>query len=515
MIISKLRIEKISISWTLVLLLIMVSLSFSQTNKKKVERQENPSETILAKVGNKTISLNEFIRRAEYTIRPNYCKGDNMIDKKIILNSLIAEKMLALEAGTNNDMANNKSFQNFIRGHQEQVMREWLFHKEGFEKVHLNESEIQKTYHLAGRTYNLKYVIINDDSLAKAINRTAYDKEQLFDTTQKRSLSEINNILQRNVSFKSDELPIIEEALFTNDVLPNQIIGPLQTDKQQYIVMKVLGWTDSVVVSEKEQGLRWNDVKENLRLMRARKIYENFITKLMVGKKMELIHNTFYEVADLLSPYYIRTPENMKNYYSGTFHDKIEIPKIKELISGTEKLLDKPFLYIDGKEWTVNDFGSELQGHPLVFRKKVKEKKDYYKQFKLAIVDLIRDKYLTKVAYARGYQNLNLVKRDTQMWKDAYLAIYQRSKYLEGKLPKSTDSLNIVTVIDKFMNPYIKKLQLKYNDQIEVNVQEFNAIKLSRIDMYVTLQNVPYVSVVPFFPDLTTISKLDYGKRLQ
>lgn len=56
-------------------------------------------ETILAKVGDKTISVNEFIRRAEYTPRPAYCRGENYIHRKIILNSLVAEKLLALEAG--------------------------------------------------------------------------------------------------------------------------------------------------------------------------------------------------------------------------------------------------------------------------------------------------------------------------------------------------------------------------------------------------------------------------------
>ena len=45
-------------------------------------KKEEQKEVILARVGDKTISLNEFIRRAEYTIRPPYCKGDNNIHKK-------------------------------------------------------------------------------------------------------------------------------------------------------------------------------------------------------------------------------------------------------------------------------------------------------------------------------------------------------------------------------------------------------------------------------------------------
>ena len=56
-----------------------------------------PEEAVLAQVGEKFITIQDFIRRAEYTIRPDYCRQDNYIHKKIILNSLIAEKLASLE----------------------------------------------------------------------------------------------------------------------------------------------------------------------------------------------------------------------------------------------------------------------------------------------------------------------------------------------------------------------------------------------------------------------------------
>ena len=56
-----------------------------------------PQEKILAEIGGRIITTDEFIRRSEYTIRPPYCRQDNYIHRKIVLNSLIAEKLLALE----------------------------------------------------------------------------------------------------------------------------------------------------------------------------------------------------------------------------------------------------------------------------------------------------------------------------------------------------------------------------------------------------------------------------------
>ena len=55
----------------------------------------------LIRIDNKEITKNDFIKRAEYTIRPSYCKSNNNIHKKIILNSIIAEKLMSLEIEEN------------------------------------------------------------------------------------------------------------------------------------------------------------------------------------------------------------------------------------------------------------------------------------------------------------------------------------------------------------------------------------------------------------------------------
>ena len=48
---------------SIIILILLLSILFERS------REFEPEEIILAKVGDKTISLNEFIGRAEYTIR--------------------------------------------------------------------------------------------------------------------------------------------------------------------------------------------------------------------------------------------------------------------------------------------------------------------------------------------------------------------------------------------------------------------------------------------------------------
>ena len=117
---------------------------------------QQPKEIILATIGDKTISVNEFSRRAEYTVRPAFCRGNNYIHKKIILNSLIAEKLLSLEAGNKNEFITNERLLLYLNGRREQVMRQMLYNAQGYDKVVLDTAKIIKIVGRAGRKYTVE-----------------------------------------------------------------------------------------------------------------------------------------------------------------------------------------------------------------------------------------------------------------------------------------------------------------------------------------------------------------------
>jgi hypothetical protein len=138
------------------------------------KRDEAAPETLIARIGDKTISQNEFIRRAEYTIRPSYCRGDDYVQKKIVLNSLVAEKLLALEAGNENPLLQNEAWQLYLQGRQEQAMRQWLYYKEGHGKVVLDTTEVKKFYEIAGRKYKIAYYAIKNDTMAALVEKALH-----------------------------------------------------------------------------------------------------------------------------------------------------------------------------------------------------------------------------------------------------------------------------------------------------------------------------------------------------
>jgi hypothetical protein len=475
---------------------------------------EIPPEEILARIGDKTISVDEFIRRAEYTIRPSYCKQDNYIHKKIILNSLIVEKLIALEAGADNELVQNEEFQAYIKGRKEQAMRQFHYCNEAYNKVELDANEINKVYEVAGRKYRVSYAVLPDSKTANEVYKLTTKEKLSFDEAFE-GLFVGGKIPQKEISFADNEETNIHESLFSEKLKKDQIVGPIQTEDRQFLFMKIEGWTEKLAVSEKDINQRWSDVSNKLKDLKAKKIYARYVQNLMKGKKLEFDEDVFYQLAELLAPIYVKTEEEKKKSFSSRMWGReVDAEFEDDIWKNIDQFRNKPFFTIDGKVWSVSDFENALKSHPLVFRKRRFNEAEFPQQFRLAVADLVRDQYINKDAYKSGYDKISSVKRSSEMWRDNLLSLYHKQKYLDKMGFKESFSKNYMSVINQYLNPYIDSLQNKYSDVIEIDTDKFEKIELTRIDMVTIQQSVPYPIVVPNFPLLTTDNKLDYGKKI-
>lgn len=513
-------INKKTVSFVLSILLIVFQ-STSTFSQEKIAKQvsvdnyhadKSLKETILAKVGDKTITVREFYERAEFTIRPNYAKGDSELEKKIILNSLIAEKLLALERGANSSIHNQAEFKRIMDGRKEQIMRQVLFHEEGYSKVEIDSVEFVKEYQLSGRTYDVEF--INFDMLEEA----EFVAGQLRSDTVSFSqiyfeLTGNNNVPKHSIVWNSPEYKEVSDILFKGDVKDNQVFGPIKLP-DSYLVFKVTGWTDKPAITQTEQMKRYKNVNDKLRVEKGTQQYIKFIRKVMAGKKIEFDKNTFNKLAKIMAPLYKNDREESEESFAARNLDKnVDMDKtVIEVQDNINSILDEALFTIDGEIWTVGMYEEERKKHPLVFPSKDVGGKKFARHLKMAIVDLIQDKYLTEVAYERGYDKTFITQRVTNMWSDALISFYEQIQLIkEEGAPRDFTYKNI----DTFFKPHIDKLQKKYSDVIEVNVEEFKKIKLTKIDFLALQKNVPYPIIVPSFPQITTDYHLDYGKKMK
>ncbi len=489
----------------------ILGIFFNFCSEYKIEQ---PKESILVKIGDDvTISVNEFLRRAEYTVRPAYCSNNGNLEKKIILNSLIAEKLFSIEATDTSRILKSESGELYLQGLKEQAMRQWLYAKEADEKVVLDTAKILNTVKVAGRKYKVSYFSLPDSNMSKEVLTKLNNKKPLQNIFYE--ITGIDSLPHKEIEWSTNELDIVLDSLYSYPLKKNQIIGPIKTGKNEFLFVKVNGWIDRPIIIEKQFTDRWKDVSDKFRTRQAIELYDNFISKVMKNKNIEFFPDIFFKMANILGPEYLITNEQIKEQFNNSMWEiKDNEVNYNAIGDRIDEIKNEPFFKVDKVVYTVNDFFRELKIHPLVFRESKIKRENFGKQLQFAIMDLIRDKYLTEIAYEREYDKINVVKRNANMWKDNLNYGYAKEKYLYSVLPDSAEKLDYLTVLEKYLNGYIDTLQEKYSEKIKINVDKFNTIELSRIDMSVNYNNQPYKRVVPSFPIVTTDNKLDYGSKM-
>jgi hypothetical protein len=194
--------------------------------------------------------------------------------------------------------------------------------------------------------------------------------------------------------------------------------------------MEIAGWTDRPAISDTDIQNRWNDVSERLTTKHANQIYAAYIARIMKGKRLEFSRDTFFKLAEIFAPFYLKSFADKQEAFTQRFWKDAVLPD--SLGGNIEEIMDHSLFQVDGQTWTVSDFMKELRAHPFVFRKRKINRQEFPEQVRLAIADMIRDMYIAQQAYKKGNDKDAAVKRNTAMWQDNLFALYQKNRYLKS-----------------------------------------------------------------------------------
>ncbi len=479
------------------------------------KRPEQPQEKILVKIGDKaTISVNEFIRRAEYVPRPDYARQNSYLHKKIILNSLIAEKLLAIEAGPDNPISQDEKFQLFLQGRQEQAMRQYMHNVEATQKVVLDTTDVNRAYRLAGREYEIEYFTSSDTSFVNRYKSSMTGNSGLFyDAFYELTGDTLPP--ERAVKWIDKEHANVHAALFGQEFEIGQVLPPINVEGD-YVFIKIKGWHDDVAFTPNQQRERLKNVTEKLTTVQASQIWQERVAEIMRGKRMDFNMEVFQRLEKLFFDVYFRTDLERRDQLIGKVWD-VEHEDTQMALDNMpdDEFMQQPFFTVDGVTWTVADFREAIDRHPLVFRERKMPSHEFPAQFRMAVADLVRDHFVTQAAYEAGYDKVNIVQRNVDMWRDSYVAIYQRQQVLKSLGENRHFLNNYHKILEEKLNPYIRELQEKYYKQIELNFDEFEKISLTSIDLFVKQPEMPFKYVVPMFPIITSDNLIDYVTKMK
>jgi hypothetical protein len=470
---------------------IILLLAFSGCGRKDKDR------IILARVGDRDITVKEFKYRSEFTIRPKYISKSGAELNRILLDNLIAEKILALEAGDTCGLARNKMFNAYIRGIKEQSMREQLFLEAAYNKVKIDTHEVKSLYRFAGREYKVAFYSIMKDELAREISeKIAVDPKnagEIFD-----GISGGRKPPEKQVAWKDQTSEPVFDALFTHPVSRDTVIGPLRLDKNLYVMMKVLDWKDELAFGGDDSVRRWNDVVEKIKQRKSNALWNRMLMRLIGGKAIQFNAPVFKKLSGLSYELFTASGDSQSKDIVGDFLKKQTDASASGAFGNEEAFLKSTFLTFDGETWTVEDFKNELAAHPLVYRTKNFDRKTFPREFKNAVADMMRDHRLTREAYKGKLQKNETIRRNAAVWRDAMIASWKRDAMLadlarEHHIEGQTSALTRVYIAA------MDSLMKAYSGKIQINGPELEKIELTNTDMIVYKPGVPYPMAVPNF----------------
>ena len=443
---------------------------------------------IIAKIGDHIIFENDVIERAEYTPRPLYCRGNSILDKKIIINTLIGEKLFSEEL---NELDIPENIDNYLIGRKNQKMRDVLFF-DITNSSSIKTSQYSHWYQLADYEYDIKYLSILDEKLVNKIKNKIAEGIDLDSIYLNEGVSEKKLPIRQEIRIFNLDNYALRESLYEKVRYVGDIVGPIKTDDNVYMFYEIINSKKTINLSPNQQKITADEISELITKQSNEIFFRNYVENIMKGLSFKLNEDGFRYFSEYVKSWY----ERDKTVNLNLSYDNLE-----------ENVSNKVLLSLDDNPITINKILNWIKIHPLEFRNGYYEKMVFEIQLKYALADLIRDRKLNEEAKRIGLDRHPLVLREYEKWRDNYQAMKIRNDII-GNI-----KLNSIDVPIE-LNNFFKNLTSKYSDKIWINTKAVERLELSSIDMVVLNETGPYEINTPIFPIITSHHQFDYGKVL-
>lgn len=404
-------------------------------------------ESVLARVGTKTITREEFLQRAEWSPALNY-KGPDSARADYLLNLLINEKLAALaaaEAGLDTSAA-IRQLTGFI---EDLALARELYRREVQRNVQLDEEEMERAVRHQAQTRTIAYLVFDDEKLARR-----YQERLTAGLSFNAALRDLYGMAadtmanRREIKWGFNE-SAIEDVVYT---LKPGDVSPVVAVEGAFMVMILEEVRREPVVPEAEQA-RWRHLAR--RILRGRKeavISDQFVAALALEKKLQFNKPLLQTAADFMAQ------QSQGKKANDTKIDPGGHPLDAEVFQASHHSLrsqmDAPLVSWSDGQVTLRQMLEKWQGcnFNVDQTSAASCRRSIVRGFSL----LARDALLASESRKRGYDKLPGVRNDAAMWQDYYLcAALQRQ--LTKKNVEQTFS----------WQPYLQQWRARYRVQVD------------------------------------------------
>ncbi len=454
-----------------VLLPLGILLTFWHCEKRQV-----PPE-VLAQVGHRYITVDEFVNRAELSPPPNFRRVNGFSDKRALLELLIGEKLLANEAetlGLQSD-ASFKAWQRYTEGIA--VVKE-LYRDEVLSKVEVREGEIDTAMALAQKSLQIKFFKTAQQEDADRFLKNLQEKKS-FDLVMKNYFGEAispDNYTSHFTFGDGDEN--LERAVFV--LQPGQISEVINTSRGFWVV-QVLSAKGKPPLTQSEYLKQYASLKKILRARKADKLSAQFVRDFMRDKDVALKGKTF----SLLTKYFEQQLD-FNNSSPALKMQPLGEMGYRHAEDNLRDHLDTPLIVFAGGQWSIRETLAKLRLRNLPFNHE--SPATMRKTLERDLQEMVRDEFLAQEGYRRKLNKRPEVQEEVRMWVDHHL--YTLMVGHLGLQPQSMTEINFPPPVSKLKDKYPA---IVFEDKLK-------QIHLTSLNMIAVHAGRPNQLAVPLWP---------------
>jgi len=419
------------------------SIDFNRAFKSEI------GNTVLAQIGNKKITVREFL--ASYEFGPAFTKREPD-SKRRYLKYMIDEKLLALD-GYKKGFADSARVKDLLSAIKGDLATDQLFNADIFDKIKISKPEINKAINEKKFTFQVKWLYApNKDSLDYYL--AGLNSGLSFDSLFKIQLKDSVFAGQRSMKINKFKLRMQNLEMFrTVDTLKaGEVSEPIHGSDGWYIVKLIDIWKDAVVTQSELE-------KEEYDAVRALKLNQSDSLSDLYVRKMMLEHNPVIQgrAFDILRSYMGNFVLPKKKFLTWKLDERMQ----KELnhfdtLSNSELPKMKLVEFNDGS-LSISDFLEwyKMREEYLKFDKT--DFNSFSASLEKLIWQMVRDHLLIQRAYARGFQNKEIIKQQLNWWEDKIVYAVVRDNLA------NTVGLNIESP---------SSLKSKYNNKKQILIEK-------------------------------------------
>lgn len=440
-------------------------------------------QDIIAKVGNKEISVKEFQDVLLYNAYSNLSSTSQDL-KHRVLSALIAQKIIAQEARDN--QLNFEYLEKVIQQYKDEAIIEEFWNKQIFSKIEISEEELKTAYFRSKEKRIVEFMHFNTLQEAQGF-RARIDKKNSFKNIAKSFGYDENTLPVDTISFGSP-MPSIEESVFMLE--HNQVSQPVKQGRN-YFVFHLKGIQRDLFTAEDDFNFNKPKLEKRIRKKKTIKYYERYKKNYFPPFAYDLDKEVFKDITFKLEKALFSkiTPGNQDR--------KTEPNSMLDVSLIAASYRNKKIVsFAGGATWSVQQLLQKLSVSPYPID--LKSGSAFKTSMIVAVKHILDDQIIINHGNELGLQKSSYVSQETQAWKDHLTST---------ALLKEIDILSNNQLDSHTLESFLLKKAPQYS--ININHKLLETVESTTTDMVVLKEHFPGRTIVPSLSPYLDLNKWD------